>query len=228
MIVLGLDASSDAAAAGLVADGALLCEYTIHNGKNHSLTLLPMIEAMLQEVGICFQDIDAYACGVGPGSFTGVRIGVATAKGFAQAWKKPVVPVSSLRLLADNIRGFDGLRVSAVHARVDELYCAAYAADDAEVLAPTVMTVEALLQYLDGKRCMLLGSGAQLFKERFTNALGSGTVSAGGSAHLIRGGAAAEVGYRLACAGGMVPYGDMAPAYLRASQAEREYQAKHQ
>ena len=227
MIVLGLDASSDAAAAGLAADGSLLCEYTIHNGKNHSLTLLPMIENMLQELGLDFCDVDAYACGIGPGSFTGVRIGAATIKGFAQAWNKPVVPISSLRLLAENIRAFSGLRVSAVHARTDELYCAAYDEEDKEVLSPTVMRVEELVSFLAGKECLLVGNGAQLFSEQFASALGGSAIAQGARTHIICGGAVAEVGYRLAKNGELIPYGDLAPAYLRVSQAEREYQEKH-
>ncbi len=227
MIVLGLDASSDAAAVGLVSDGTLLCEYTIHNGKNHSLTLLPMVETMLAEVNLDFCDIDAYACGVGPGSFTGVRIGAATVKAFAQAHKKPVVAVSSLGILAENLRGYEGLRVSAIHARVNELYCAAYGPDGEEVLPPSVMTVEELIAYLSGKPCKLIGSGACLFKETIEAQLGAGVVAEAGRIHSICGGAVAELGYRLAKEGKEVPYGDLAPVYLRVSQAEREYAEKH-
>ncbi|MBR5236144.1 MAG: tRNA (adenosine(37)-N6)-threonylcarbamoyltransferase complex dimerization subunit type 1 TsaB [Clostridia bacterium] len=227
MIVLGLDASSDAVAVGLVSDGTLLCEYTIHNGKNHSLTLLSMVETMLAEVNMDFCDIDVYACGVGPGSFTGVRIGAATVKAFAQAHKKPVVAVSSLAVLAENLGGYDGLKVSAIHARVNELYCAAFGPSGEEVLSPTVMTVEELIAYLSDKQCKIVGSGAIMFKEQFEEKLGKGAVAEAGRVHSICGGAVAELGYRLAIAGKEIPYGDLAPVYLRASQAEREYAEKH-
>ena len=227
MIVLGVDTSSDAAAAGLYKDGVLLSEYTIHNGKNHSLTLLPAVETMLQEVNVTFSDIDVYACGIGPGSFTGVRIGAATIKGFAQAQGKPCVAVSSLEILAENIREFDGLRVAAMHARVDELFCAVYDADGKEVLAPSVMTVTELLEFLKGKTCKVIGSGALQFEAEFKEALGEKAVPEQGFVHLIRGGAVAELGYKLAEAGKTVPCEDIAPAYLRVSQAEREYAEKH-
>ncbi len=227
MIVLGLDTSSDAAAVGLYKDGELLCESTIHNGKNHSLTLLPTVETMLGEVNVAFSDIDVYACGIGPGSFTGVRIGAATIKGFAQAQNKPCVAVSSLEILADNIREFEGLRVAAMHARVDELFCAVYDVDGGEVLAPSVMTVSELLAFLTGRKCKVIGSGALQFADEFKKALGEDAVPTKGWVHLIRGGAVAELGYQLAEAGKTVPCEDIAPAYLRVSQAEREYAEKH-
>lgn len=226
MIVLGLDASSDAAAVGLVENGVLLCEYTLNNGKNHSVKLLPMVETMLQDAGLSFSDIDVYSCGVGPGSFTGVRIGVATAKGFAQSWRKPVVPVCSLEILAENLRAFDGLRVACVYARADELYCAAYDKAGEAVLPPSVMTLEALLKYLSGKTCRLCGDGAEKYREEFLSRLGGGVSIAEGAAHVIRGGAVAELGYHMAQKGEFRPYDEIAPMYLRVSQAEREYEEK--
>ena len=221
MIVLGIDASSDAAAVGLVSDGVLLCEYTLNNGKNHSVKLLPMIEEMLHSTGVSFSEIDAYACGVGPGSFTGVRIGVATAKGFAQSWNKPIVPISSLQILAENIKEYNGLRVACVHARTDELYCGAYNEAGETVLEPSVLTVSELSGYLQGKTCMLCGNGTELLET--TN---QGITIAGQNAGIIRGGVVAELGYKLFCNGKGQKYDGVAPLYLRASQAEREYEAR--
>ncbi len=221
MIVLGLDASSDAAAVGIVADGVLLCEYTLNNGKNHSVKLLPMVEEMLEKAGITFPEIDAYACGVGPGSFTGVRIGVATAKGFAQSYQKPMIPISSLQILAENICEYDGLRVPCVHARCDEVYCAVYNRAGEAVLEPSVMTAAELTEYLGDKPCMLCGDGIELLTE-----LGSQAIIAKESAGIIRGGSVAELGYRMLMAGQQKTYEEVAPVYLRASQAEREYAAR--
>ncbi|MBE7035202.1 MAG: tRNA (adenosine(37)-N6)-threonylcarbamoyltransferase complex dimerization subunit type 1 TsaB [Ruminococcaceae bacterium] len=226
MIVLGLDASSDSAAVGIVKDGVLLCEQTIHNGKNHSLTLLPAVETLLGEVGLSFENIDVYACGIGPGSFTGVRIGAATLKGFAQAWDKPVVALSSLQILAENIRDFDGLRVSAIHARTDELFCAAYDADGNEVMAPQVMTIAEFLEALKGKNCKIVGNGAAVFAGEMEEVLGKDSLAHAGWTHIIRGGAVAELGYQFASGGKTISCAELAPSYLRVSQAEREYQEK--
>ena len=226
MIVLALDASSDAAAAALVCDGVLLCEHTLNNGKNHSVKLLPMIENMLAETGISFEDIDVYACGVGPGSFTGVRIGVATAKGFAQSHNKQMAALSSLEILAENIHSFSDLRVACVHARADELYCAAFNEKGTPVIEPTVMTLSELLAALAGTKCLLVGSGALRYQKEFAEALGEKAVAASLSSHVIRGGAAAELAYKKATEGKLISYEQMAPVYLRASQAEREYKEK--
>ena len=220
MIVLGLDASSDAAAVGLVKDGTLLCEYTVNNGKNHSVKLLPMIEEVLLKTGIAFSEIDVYACGVGPGSFTGVRIGVATAKGFAQSYQKPVIPLSSLQILAENISEYTGLRIPCIHARANELYCAAYNSLGEEILEPSVLTASELMEYLSGKECMLCGDGVS-----FLENLGEQTRVAKPGASIIRGGAVAELGFRLLEK--QKHYAEVAPVYLRASQAEREYEARH-
>lgn len=227
MIVLGLDASSDAAAAAIVSDGVLLCEHTLNNGKNHSVKLLSMIENMLDETGISFCDIDVYACGVGPGSFTGVRIGAATAKGFAQSWNKPMTAVSSLEALAQNLRSYQGLRVAAIHARVDELFCAAYDAFDNPVIEPCVMTVDELLNQLKGKACMVVGNGALMNKESFIRELGKDAVPESTCLHVLRGAAIAEVGYKQIVNGKLCSYEQLAPVYLRVSQAEREYNEKH-
>ncbi|MBE7010397.1 MAG: tRNA (adenosine(37)-N6)-threonylcarbamoyltransferase complex dimerization subunit type 1 TsaB [Ruminococcaceae bacterium] len=227
MIVLGIDASSDAAAAAIVADGVLLCEHTLNNGKNHSVKLLPMVENMLAETGLDFADIDVYACGVGPGSFTGVRIGVATIKGFAQSWNKPVVEVSSLAALAENLRGYEGIRVAAVHARVDELFCAAYDSDDEPIIEPCVMKIHELKNALEPDSCMLVGNGALMNREVFVESLGENAIPTSCALHVIRGGAVAELGYKLAAQGITCSYEQAAPVYLRVSQAEREYNEKN-
>ncbi len=223
MIVLGLDTSSDAAAIGLVSDGTVLCEYTLNNGKNHSVKLLPMIMEMLRQTGISFSEIDAYCCGVGPGSFTGVRIGVATAKGFAQSWNKPVIPVSSLEVLAENVRFCEDLRVACVHARVDELFCAAYDRTGQDVLTPSVMTVSELKEFLCDRKAILCGNGTEMYGSELTGEL---LQSVTGRGNVISGGAVAELGYHYFMNGAYKNYEEVAPVYLRVSQAEREYQAR--
>ena len=88
MLVLGVDSTSDAATAALLRDGVLLCEYTQNQKKTHSVKMLPMIEGMLSDLEIKLSDIDVFACGIGPGSFTGVRIGAATVRAFCDSLGK--------------------------------------------------------------------------------------------------------------------------------------------
>ncbi|MBQ9915099.1 MAG: tRNA (adenosine(37)-N6)-threonylcarbamoyltransferase complex dimerization subunit type 1 TsaB [Clostridia bacterium] len=227
MIVLGLDASSESCAVALYSENGLLSEYTLSGGKNHSVRLVAMIEEMLSETGLSFSDIDVYACGVGPGSFTGVRIGVATAKAFAQSHNKPMVAVSSLLALSENIRAYPGIRVAAVFARADELFCAAYDADGKEILAPDVLTVSELCDFLQDKDCLLCGNGAEKFAAEITEKTGGKSRIAPASSHVLRGGAVAELGYQKAMKEEICTYEELLPVYLRVSQAEREYAEKH-
>ena len=103
MLVLGMDTSSQAATAAVLRDGIILGEYTLNHKKTHSVKMLPLIEQLLADTELTLNDIDVFACGTGPGSFTGVRIGVATAKGFAQALGKQVVSLNTLEILCGSL-----------------------------------------------------------------------------------------------------------------------------
>ena len=141
MILLGVDSSSQASVAALYQDGALICEYTQNQNKTHSIKMLPMIEQMIRDVEFSLEDVDVFACGVGPGSFTGVRIGVATVRGFAKTLDKPCIAVNSLEILAHHVSSFPGAVFALISARENECYCAVYERGQ-EVFAPCVLTVE--------------------------------------------------------------------------------------
>jgi tRNA threonylcarbamoyladenosine biosynthesis protein TsaB len=130
MRILALDTSTLVGTVAVLADGELRAEWSASVRASHGETLLPQLARTLTEAGLALADIDLFTVGLGPGSFTGVRIGVATAKGLALAEQKPLVGVTSLRVLA---RGMPGgpLRAIAVDAHKGEVYCALYAlADD--------------------------------------------------------------------------------------------------
>ena len=229
MLLLGIDTSSQAASAALVQDGVIVSEYMLNQKKTHSAHLLPMIEQMLSAAGFTFPDIDCFACGVGPGSFTGVRIGVTTIKGFAQALDKPVVTADSLETLAYGLTTFDGLIVSALFARVDEVFCAAYnsANDGLEtVIQPSVMTISELLEKLPHTKCLFVGDGAVLHKELIENTLGENAVFAGERQNIISAANMTLLCAKRAACGTTKKYDEISPLYLRVSQAEREYQEK--
>ena len=229
MLLLGIDTSSQAATAALAKDGAIICEYTLNQKKTHSAQLLPMIEQMLKASGYEFSDIDAFACGVGPGSFTGVRIGVTTVKGFAQALNKPVIAADSLETLAFGCTPFDGTIVSAVFARVDEVFCAAYEHNENGLIAkiaPAVMTIDELLESLPDEKCLFVGDGAVMHKHLIKEKMGAKAYFAGERQNIISAanlallcGNRAEIDFKR--------YDEISPLYLRVSQAEREYEEKH-
>lgn len=126
MIILSLDTSAAVASAALCDGERLLAEYTLNNGNTHSETLLPMAESLLTHFGITTDDIDIFASSTGPGSFTGVRIGVATLKGLAFGKNKPCVSVSTLEAIAENLRVHKGLICPVMNARRSQVYTALF------------------------------------------------------------------------------------------------------
>lgn len=126
MTVLGIDSATPTAAVALWRDGDLLASFRLTAGGTHSVCLLPMVEQMLSYSGVAIADIDLFACGVGPGSFTGVRIGVSTVKGLAAPLDKPCVAVSSLEGAAAALFHASGLIVPVFNARRGNVYCAVF------------------------------------------------------------------------------------------------------
>ncbi|MBR1675073.1 MAG: tRNA (adenosine(37)-N6)-threonylcarbamoyltransferase complex dimerization subunit type 1 TsaB [Eubacterium sp.] len=126
MKILGIDSSGMTASVALVTDAGLVSEYTVNNKRTHSETLLPMIDEMLRLAGTEPEELTAIAIASGPGSFTGLRIGAATAKGLALALDIPIIPVPTLDGQAYNLAGDKRLVVSVMDARRNEVYAGAY------------------------------------------------------------------------------------------------------
>lgn len=224
MLVLGIDSTSDAATAALARDGVLLCEYTQNQKKTHSVKLLPMIEQMLSDMEVSLSDIDVFACGIGPGSFTGVRIGAATMRAFCDSLKKCATAVTSLEALCDNVSCFPGMIVPLVFAREGECFVSAYE-NGKEILAPCVMTVEDIMKFAKGKTCIFVGDGAEKNRE-ILSSVENATV-ADSRHNIVSAAAIATIGYKKASKGETGNSNIIAPLYLRKSQAEREYDEKH-
>ena len=126
MITLAFDSTAKAASVAVLDGEKLLALYNIDNGLTQSELLLPMAENMLKSLGLTFADVGLLACAVGPGSFTGVRIGVALVKGIAFGRDIPCVAVSTLDELAENLKGLDGIIVPCMDARRQQVYTATY------------------------------------------------------------------------------------------------------
>ena len=226
MLILGTDTSSKAATAALMKDGRIICEYTLNIDNTHSEKFLPLIEQMLSDASLTYEDIDVFACGLGPGSFTGIRIGVATIKGLCGAIGKKAVGVSSLEALAYNAEGFKGLICPTMFARADEVFCAVYNDDMTEVVPPSVMKISELLESLTGKSVMFLGDGAERFENEIKEA-SNDFITAPHNLNVMRGGSVCAVAMAMADKGDFVDYTQLVPVYLRQSQAEREYDNKN-
>lgn len=224
MIVLAIDSSSSAACAAVVTDGKLLCEYTQNQNKTHSVKMLPMVEQMLSDVGLTFSDIDVFACGIGPGSFTGVRIGAATLRGIADTLQKPCVAVNALEALGSAVKDFSRTVMPLIFARENECYTAAYE-NGKEILSPCVMTIEDIIEFAKGKTVLFTGDGSEINHEKL-EALPDAHFA--GELHsIIRASVIADIAYNKALRNETGNSEVFAPMYLRKSQAEREYDEKH-
>ena len=221
MLMLSIDSSSQVATAAVLRDGELLCEYTQNQMKTHSVKMLPMIEQMLKDVELKLSDIDVFACGIGPGSFTGVRIGVATVRGFAKTLNKKAVPVNSLEILANNVSSFGGSVFALLMARENECYAAVYE-NGKEVVSPCVMTTREIAALGSNQPCLLVGDGALKNREFFQTALPDAKIAFGRS-NVLSAASLGEIAFRKSANGAVSDCEGLIPLYLRKSQAEREY-----
>lgn len=220
MRILGTETSSRAATVALLEDGEILCEYTLNHKKTHSQVMQPLVLRMLSDLGLTLSDIDVFACGIGPGSFTGLRIGVSMTKGFAQALSKPCAAVSTLMALSQNVYGFNGVRVSLIYARADEVFYGIY---DEEKASEGVCTIYELLDMLAGQKCIFCGDGAEVFKEKISSKMGECAVFASKRQNIVSASAICLLAQKQASEEKLVSFSELAPVYMRPSQAEREF-----
>ena len=227
MNILALESSAIACSAALCRDGTLIAQSFQCSGLTHSRTLLPMVNDMLKNCGQSLDQMDAIAVAAGPGSFTGLRIGVAAAKGLAWAGEKPCAPCSTLRSMAWPLAHLEGkIIVCAMDARRQQVYNALFLArgEELERLSPDrAVSLEELGAELKNfpETKIVVGDGAQLCYNTLKEAVPGLTLA---PAHLRMQSAwgVAIEGEKLAYAGGLVSGADLVPVYHRLSQAERE------
>lgn len=171
MKILALDTSTIACSAAVMDESKLYGELFTDFKLKHSEKLLVMCDSLLNNLRMDIDDIDCFAASCGPGSFTGIRIGMATAKGFAQAADKPIVCVSSIEALAYNTFYYGGLICPMLDAQRDQLYSGAYTSDGTalnEYMSENVYEFSEMLDIINesGKPALLLGDGAKKFYAR--------------------------------------------------------------
>lgn len=231
MKILALDSSGLVASAALVEDDNLIAEYTIQYKKTHSQTLLPMLEEIRDMVELDLNTVDAIAVAAGPGSFTGLRIGSATAKGLAFALDKPIVPVPTVAGLAYQMYGTDALVCPIMDARRNQVYTGIYEFiyyedkyDMHVVKEQCAAAFDEIAEALNdlGRKVIFLGDGVPVFRERMAEVMQVPYTLA--PAHRNRQSAAciAALGSLYYAQGKVESGADHAPVYLRLSQAERE------
>ena len=170
MKILSLDTSGLVASCAISENGKIVAEYTLNYKLTHSQTIMPMIDEIVKLSQTDISTIDYIACAAGPGSFTGLRIGAATAKGFAHGLNKPIIPVPTLEALAYNIFGTEKYICPIMDARRKQVYNGVYIFEDyelKEILPPQTRIIDEVLEFVSGldKKAIFLGDGVFVYEE---------------------------------------------------------------
>ena len=231
MKLLALDSSAVCASVCIMEDGKTLGETFVHSPQTHSQTLMVTVQSLLEQIHLSVSDIDVFAVSAGPGSFTGVRIGVACVKGMAMAEDKPCVGVSTLEAMAENCRDCAGIVCAVMDARCQQVYNALFRAENGNLTRLTedrALSIEDLAKECDALRepVLLVGDGASICdaSEPFQAVSGRHLVSE--QLRYQRAGGVASSAMKKAAAGETVSAGELNPVYLRLPQAERELKRK--
>ncbi|MBQ8357105.1 MAG: tRNA (adenosine(37)-N6)-threonylcarbamoyltransferase complex dimerization subunit type 1 TsaB [Clostridia bacterium] len=224
MLILALDSTALVASVALCRDETPIASFTVKNGNTHSETLLPMIESVLKTAGYTVEDIDLFACSVGPGSFTGVRIGVSTVKGLAFGKNKPCAAVSTLEALAENLVPASGILCPVMNARRGQVYNALFRYESGvltrlcpdRALAVTELAAELLQK---GAPFRLVGDGIGEFKRLAPEAAPEGISALLHDQNAV---SVAKCALRAYHEGNLCTDAELKPVYLRLPQAERE------
>ncbi len=227
MKILALDTSGQNCSCSILDETRVIADFNISTGTTHSETLLPMINEMCHFCGLSINDIDVFACAVGPGSFTGLRIGIATIKGFALSLSKPVIGVSTLQGLAQNVASFDGLICSVLDAKNNNVYAGIYTKNDGKLVLQgdyQTGTIDELISLLQStsQNIIFVGDGAISFQSIIKEHLQDKASFA--PLHLTHqlSTSVAKIALDKALQNDFDSADHLMPMYLKKSQAERE------
>ncbi|MEG0308631.1 MAG: tRNA (adenosine(37)-N6)-threonylcarbamoyltransferase complex dimerization subunit type 1 TsaB [Clostridium sp.] len=230
MKILSLDSATECATAAIIDDTKLLGEIIFNYKKQHSVIMMPMIDSLLTSCGLSIADIDGFAVSNGPGSFTGLRIGMSTIKGLVQATEKPFVAISSLDGLANNLFNIDGIICPIIDALRGNVYTNFYRFANGSLIdldEPQLLSLEDVISKCKdfNEKITFIGDGTYKFRETLLSALPLASIA---PSHLNVA-TASSIGFlghlhlkNNECHNIL----SAAPVYLRLCQAEREYEEK--
>ena len=229
MNILSIDSSSKVATVAILNDTDLLGEYVLNNKREHSIVLMPMIEDLLKDCNLTIDDIDGYVVSKGPGSFTGLRIGMATVKGLSFGSGKPYVSISSLDALAYSLNSFDGLICPIMDALRDNVYTAVYSYINSglvPILEPTSMNIDELANFINSQDSPVIFTGDAVHKHKdFILSNIPHAIFAPNHLSIIRASSIGELGLNL-LKNNIHDDPNSAPVYLKKPQAERELERR--
>lgn len=234
MKILGVESSATSASAAIVENGKVIACEASNTGLTHSQTLLPMVESTLKKAGATLSDIDFLAVSNGPGSFTGIRIGVSLVKGMADPLNKKCVAVSTLKAIAKPLENTGVIAASVMDARCNQVYCALFDCEGAKMSRLTedeAISIDELTERLKSqeKRVILIGDGANVCYNKMKDALSNAFIASA----AIRYQSASSVALIaedliLEDESNAIKAEALVPEYLRLSQAERELKKKQE
>lgn len=232
MRILAIDTSTSAASCAVMSDDKLEAEVFLNHKLHHSVLLFPMIEEVLSRVEITMDDVDIVAACGGPGSFTGLRIGVAAAKGLCLGGNKKFIGVSALDGMAFEAYSFGGIICPMLDALRENIYTALYRWEAEELIKISDYKAVHINELIDeiknyDNKVVFAGDCISNHKELLSNELGTRAVFTPLSLTMPRASAIGELAFRRAIKGDFDDIHTYSPIYLRKPQAEREYEKKH-
>lgn len=230
--ILAVDTSAKSVSCAVVRDHKIIASFYSNAGLTHSQTLLPMVEDVLREANVSIEQLDALAVNAGPGSFTGVRIGVSAIKGLAFTHNTPCIPVSTLECMVENVAIRPGTIVCGVmDARCQQVYSATFTADDDgnvqrlfDDVAVSIADLGEQLQTLQ-RPVILVGDGCEICYDSLKDVVPNLSIAPPAVRYQNAVGTALVAERRYA-AGKTITASDLLPLYLRLPQAERELNAR--
>lgn len=236
MKILAIDTSGQTASAALLEDDLIIAEFSIHAKQTHSETFLPLLETLREKTAFQIEEIDAVAVTSGPGSFTGLRIGSATAKGLGFALCKPIIPVPTLEGLAYNLYGTANIVCPLLDARRNQTYTGLYEFIENEskeydmrvIKEQCAVPIEEIITACNelGRSVVFLGDGVPVFREKIIEQMKAPYSFAPAHMNRQRAAAVAALAVKYYEQGKIQTAAEHAPEYLRLSQAERERKEK--
>jgi tRNA threonylcarbamoyladenosine biosynthesis protein TsaB len=235
MLILGIDTATTAASAALVEESRIVREATGGAGGNgagaargnHAAILLPLIDDLLREANIALSDVGAFAVALGPGSFTGLRIGLATVKGLVYGSNAPVIGVPTLHAVAARVDDHEGFVCPFLDARKKEVYAALFRREGSrlervsdDVVAAPATVLDAARRRIGSARCLFIGDAIVTYEAIVKQALGAQALSTLGAGYPSTAAAVARIAEEKLRRGDYDAVGPLAPIYLRPSEAE--------
>ncbi len=228
MYILGIETSTKTGSIAVLSDESVIAQYSLNIEVTHSERLMATVDRVLRDTGLTVAALDGFAVAIGPGSFTGLRIGISTVKGLAFATGKPVAAVPTLQALAWNLP-FAGHPVCPLlDARKKEVYAALYKNDDAtplQLMPEMVISLSQLAAGVSGKT-VFTGEGSQIYRSDIKKIFGTQALFAPRSAILPSAAAVAEIGLEMLRNGMQTDPDALTPKYIRRPEAEVAWEKK--